>query len=87
MPQQPYPQTQQGQLNQSVEQVRALMNQIKNAQNPQAMLAQALQNNPNTTTIATMLKDNNNLENIAKQMAQAKGIDIMQLISQLQGGI
>ena len=51
------------------------------------MLAQILQNNPNTSMIANMLSSNGNLENIAKQMAQARGIDINQLIKQLSGGI
>jgi hypothetical protein len=41
------------------------------------MLAQILQNNPNTAAIATLLKNNNNsLESIARQMAQERGIDI-----------
>jgi hypothetical protein len=41
------------------------------------MLAQMLQNNPNTAAIAGMLKNNGgNLESIARNMAQARGIDI-----------
>ena len=40
------------QLNQSLEQVRNMMQQIKNAPNSQAMLTQILQNNPNTAAIA-----------------------------------
>lgn len=82
---QPYPQTPQGQLNQSIEQVKGMMQQVKNAQNPQAMLAQMLQNNPNTSMIANMLSNNGNLEEVARQMAQARGIDINQLIKQLGG--
>jgi len=82
---QPSPQ-QQG-LNQSIEQVRGLMQQVKNAQNPQAMLAQLLQNNPNVPAIANMLRNNGSLESIARQMAQAQNIDINQLINQLQGGL
>ena len=83
--QQPYPQTQQGQLNQSIEQVRGMMQQVRNAQNPQAMLAQMLQNNPNTAAIAGMLKGGGSLEQIARDMAKARGIDINQLIRQLGG--
>ena len=63
------------------------MQQVKYSQNPQAMLAQLLQNNPNTAAIAGMLKNNGNLEQVARQMAQERGIDINQLIRQLQGGM
>ena len=59
------------------------MAQIKNASDPQAALAQVLQNNPNTSAIYTLLQSNGSLENIAKQMAQASNIDINKLISQL----
>lgn len=61
------------------------MQQIQNSPNQQAMLAQLLQNNPNTAAIANMLNNGNSLEGIARSMAQAKGIDIMQLIKQLGG--
>ena len=61
------------------------MNQVKNAQNPQAMLMQILQKNPNTTNLVNLLRNNGNLESIARQMAQASNIDIDSLISQLQG--
>jgi hypothetical protein len=40
------------------------------------MLAQMLQNNPNTAAIANMLKGGGDLESVAKQMAAASGIDI-----------
>ena len=81
------PSPQQSQLNQSIEQVRGMMQQIQNAQNPQAMLAQLLQNNPNTAMISNLLKNSGgNLETVAREMARARGIDINQLISQLQGG-
>lgn len=87
--QQPYPQTpqhqQQQSLNDSIERTRAMMQQVKNAQNPQAMLAQMLQSNPNTAAIANMLKGGSSLENTARQMAAASGIDIEQLIKQLGG--
>lgn len=81
-----YPQTQQAQLNQAIEQVRGMMQQIKTAQNPEAALAQMLQNNPNTAAIANLLHSNN-LENIAQNMARNYNIDINWLINQLQGGI
>ena len=86
----PLPQSQMGQqeqLNRSIEQVRGMMQQVKNAQDPQAMLAQLLQNNPNTAFIANMLKSNGSLEVLARQMAYNKNIDIGNLIHQLSGGI
>ena len=63
------------------------MAQVKNAANPQAVLAQALQNNPNTSNIYSLLQNNGNLESIAKQMARASKIDINQLINNLTGGM
>jgi hypothetical protein len=85
--QQPYPQTQQGQLNNSIAQIRELMQQIRNSSNPKALLTQFLQNNPNTAAISSMLKNNGSLESIAREMAQVRGIDINELIKQLQGGM
>ena len=59
------------------------MAQIKGSQDPQGMLAQILQNNSNTAIIANMLQGGGSLEQIARQMAQQRGIDINQLINQL----
>lgn len=59
------------------------MQTLSGAQDKQAMLAQMLQNNPNTAALASMLKGGNSLEFIARQMAQANGVNIEQLISQL----
>ena len=73
----------QQQLNESIEYVRGLMQQVKNAQNPQAQLAQILQNNPSTAAIANMVNNGGNLEQMARQMAAAQGINIDQLIKQL----
>lgn len=63
------------------------MRQVKGAQNPQMMLTQLLQSNPNTAAIAKMLNSNGSLETIAKQMAASGNIDINQLITELSGGI
>lgn len=60
------------------------MQQVKNAQNPQAQLAQILQNNPNTAAIANMVNNGGNLEQMARQMAAAQGVDINQLIQNLK---
>jgi len=50
------------------------------------MLAQILQNNPNTAFIANMLNSGNGLEVLAKQMASSYNIDINNLINRLAGG-
>lgn len=76
-------QSQQMPLNQSINAVKGIMAQIKGSQDPQGMLAQILQNNSNTATIANMLQSGGSLEQIARQMAQQRGIDINQLINQL----
>ena len=64
-----YPQVQQmqqQQLNKAIEETKALMARVKNAADPYAILTQALQNNPNTSAIYTLLQNNGNLENIAR---------------------
>ena len=69
----------------SIQQTRNLMQQMKNSQNSQALLAQALENNPNTAAIASMLNGGNNLEGIARMIAQNKGYDINEVIQKLGG--
>lgn len=61
------------------------MQQIKNAPDRQQALAQMLQNNPNTSALATMLRGGNGLEAIACQMAKERNVDINALINQLMG--
>ena len=54
------------------------------ASNKEAMLKNMIANNPQFAQIAAMMKANpNGLEGIAKQMAQANGIDINQLLEHL----
>ena len=71
------------QSNLAIDQVKGLMAQLKGASDPQAMLAQVLQNNSNTAFIANALKGGTGLEALARQMAQQRGIDINDLIKQL----
>lgn len=70
----------------NIEAIKQLMYQVKSSQNPQAMLAQIIQNNPNSAMLANMLKSNT-LEGIARELAAQQGIDINQLIKQLQSGL
>ena len=63
------------------------MQQIQGASNPEAMLAQILQNNANTPMISSMLRNGQSLESIARSLAQAQNVDINEVIRKLQGGL
>ena len=63
-----------------------MMQAVKTAENPQLALANILNNNPNTAYISQMLRNGNNLEGIARMMAQQKGVDINDVIRQLSVG-
>ena len=62
------------------------MHQIQNAPNSQAMLQNMLMNNPNTAVIAQMLKGGNfnSLQAIAQFLARQKGVNLDDLIRELQ---
>lgn len=75
---QPQPQPQQ--LN-NIDQVKNLMNTVRMSANPQQYLVNIINQNP---MLASMLKNGNNLQAMAQQMAQARGIDLNQLIADLQ---
>ena len=63
-----------------------MMQAVKTAENPQLALANMLNNNPNTAYISQMLRNGNNLEGIARMIAQQKGVDINDVIRQLSVG-
>lgn len=71
-------QPQQQQLN-NIDQVRNLMSAVRMSQNPQQYLFNVISQNPQ---LAALLKGGN-LQAIAQQMAQARGIDLNGLIQQL----
>lgn len=72
------------QLNDSIVRTRALMQQFSYMQNPQVAMMNIIQQNPQ---LRGLLAGGTNLETLARQMAQAKGFDINQILTQLQGGI
>ena len=74
------PQLPQQQLNESIARTRALMNQYKTFNNPEMIVNNLLQNNPQLASITALLRQGNNLENIAKNMAVMKGYDINEII-------
>ena len=78
-------QTPQQPLDASIERTKAIMQQFKGMNNPEQAIMGLLQQNPQLGSIASMVRNGNSLENIARSMAQSRGIDINQLINQLGG--
>lgn len=73
-------------LDSSIQQVKGMMHQLKMASNPQQALMGMIQQNPQFAQIAQMMKTNpNGLEGVARQMAQANGVDLNNLVKQLGG--
>lgn len=73
-------------LDSSIQQVKGMMQQLKMASNPQQTLMGMIQQNPQFVQIVQMMKMNpNGLEGVAKQMAQANGVDLNNLVKQLGG--
>ena len=60
---------------------------MKGMPNQEAVITALLQNNPQLQSLIPLLRNGNNLEGIANQMAQMGGFDLNQIINQLQGGI
>lgn len=73
------------QTNPQIQQVKNLMYQIKNSQNPQMMLQNIIMQNPNMQGILSLMRANNaSPQQIAQLLAQQKGIDLNSLIKELQ---
>lgn len=61
-----------------------MMNTLKMSQNREQALYSMIQQNPQFAQITQMMKSGpGNLEGLAKQMAQANGIDLNELIKRL----
>lgn len=67
-------------------QLQALISMLKSGGNPQALLTNMAQSNPQLREIMGMLGAQNpaDLEKIARQLYKNKGLDINQAIQQLQ---
>ena len=60
------------------------MNQVKSAANPQQMLQSIVAKNPQLQTFMNLAHNNGvSLEQVAKMLAQQKGVDINTLINEL----
>ena len=71
---------QQQPLSNSVEQVKYLMNTLQSTGNPQAAMNNLFNQNPQLAALAKQP----NLQSIAEQMARERGIDLDDLVRQLQ---
>ena len=56
---------------------------MKNMPNQEAVITNILQQNPQLGFLSGMLRNGDNLENIAKQIAQFKGYDINTILQRL----
>ena len=71
-------------LNKSIQNTRQAMRQLQFATNREAALRNILAQNPQ---LSSLLSSGTNLEQIARNMASAAGIDINKLINELSGGV
>jgi len=61
------------------------MRQVQNSPNKEAMLMNLLQQNPNLQKISSLLKmGNGNLQQAAQILAEQKGVNLNNLIQELQ---
>ena len=74
-------------MNESIQRTRGLMEQMKGFTNKETAVMNLLQSNPQLQSLIPMLRNGASLEAIAKQMAQASGNDINDIIRQLSGGM
>ena len=67
------------------QQVKEMMRQVQNSPNKEAVLMNLLQQNPNLQKISSLLKmGNGNLQQAAQIIAQQKGVNLNNLIQELQ---
>ena len=82
----PIAQPQQNQsLDASIMWAKSMMNQMKFSANPEQALKSMIEQNPQFSQVASMLKGSpNGLQGLAQQMARERGIDLNMLIQKLQ---
>lgn len=78
-------QIQQPQNNMNLQPIKNLMSQFKLAQNQQAMIQGLINQSPEIAQIFQLAKGNNvSLQQVAQVMAQQRGINLDQLVQELQ---
>lgn len=71
--------------NSNLSQIKQMMNLVKSAQNPQAMLNQIIQNNPQMKQVIDLVNQSGGDPKTAfYQMAKAKGVDPEQILAMLR---
>ena len=70
--------------NSNLQQIKNLMYQVKNAANSQLAIQSVIANNPGLQNFVSLANNKGiSLEQIARMLAQQKGVDINDLIQQL----
>jgi hypothetical protein len=73
------------QTNPQIQQIKNLMYQVKNSQNPQMILQNIIMQNPSMQNVLNLMRLNNaSPQQIAQLLAQQKGVDLNNLIMELQ---
>ena len=68
-----------------MQQVKGMMRQVQNSPNKEAALMNLLQQNPNLQKISSLLQmGNGNLQQAAQILAQQKGVNLNDIIQELQ---
>lgn len=73
------------QTNPQIQQIKNLMYQVKNSKNPQMILQNIIMQNPSMQNVLNLMRLNNaSPQQIAQLLAQQKGVDLNNLIMELQ---
>ena len=73
------------QPNNNLSQIKSMMNMVKSAGNPQAMLQTLIQNNPQMRQVMTLINQSGGDPKAAfYKLAQEKGIDPQQILDMLK---
>lgn len=69
----------------NLQQIKQMMGMVRNAGNPQAMLAQMMQNNPQMRQVADLVRQyGNDPEKAFYALAQQKGVDPNEILNMLR---
>ena len=70
---------------QQLQQIKNMMRMVQTSQNPQMALQNLISQNPDMRNIINMIQNRGlNLQQVAQMMATQKGVDLNQLIRELQ---
>ena len=69
----------------NMQQVRQIYGMLKNSNNPQALMNQMLQQNPQLAPTINLIKANGNYEQVFRSMCKERGINADDFIKQMNG--